>query len=160
MSNTTLKPLSIREIERIETYCRKLGLNSWDTKDIKAYFVARRNYSMLSPSLDYEYVIANDEFKKAKNKIFGLDLMNVVEEFSKYVTLEPKLFDENKLKYPNISDDENWTLVYKHIDDMISKEISNAKARAKEAKGCAVTLIILIFVPISFAIAIRSIFFV
>lgn len=160
MNSTTLNPLSKRELDRIETYCRKLGLNSWDTKDIKAYFIARRNYSMLTPSLDYEYISATDEFKKAKNKIFGLDLMNVVEEFSKYVTLEPTLFDENKLKFPNISDDENWTLVYKHVDDMISKEISNAKASAKEAKGCAGMLILLVIIPISIAIAISKFFIV
>lgn len=158
--NTKLKPLSKRELDRIDTYCSRLGLKSWDINDIKAYFIARRNISMLTPSLDNEYVRATDEFKKAKNRMFDLELMNVVEEFSKYVTLEPKLFDENKLKYPNMSDEENWTLVYKQIDDKISKEITIAKASAKEAKGCVGMLILLIIIPISIVSAISKFFIV
>ena len=160
MNNSTLKPLSKRELDRIESYCRKLGLKSWDINDIKAYFIARRNISMLTPSFDYEYVSATEEFKKAKNKMFDLGLMNVAEEFSKYLTLEPQLFSDNKAKYPNMSDEENWTLVYNHVDKMLSQEITSAKTRAKEARGCAGTLIILILIPISLAIAISRIFFV
>jgi hypothetical protein len=160
MNNSTLKPLTKRELDRIETYCRRLGLNSWDINDIKAYFIVRRNISMLTPSFDYEYVNATEEFKKAKNKMFDLGIMNVAEEFSKYLTLEPQLFSENRAKYPNMTDEENWTLVYDHIDKIISQEITSAKKSAKEARGCAVTLVILILVPISLAIAISSIFFV
>lgn len=160
MNNSTLKPLSKRELDRIETYCRKLGLKSWDINDIKAYFIARRNISMLTPSFDFEYVNATEVFKKAKNKMFDLGLMNVAEEFSKYLTLEPQLFSENKAKYPNMSDEENWTLVYNHIDKIIPQEVTSAKESAKASRGCAVTLFILILVPVSLAIAIRSIFFV
>lgn len=160
MSNTTLKPLSKRELERIETYCRRLGLKSWDINDIKAYFIARRNISMLTPSFDNEYVRATEEFKKAKSKMYGLGLMDIADEFAKYLTLEPELFNSNRARYSNMSDEENWTLVYKHIDEMISQEITSAKTRAKEARGCAGTLIILILIPISIAIAISSIFFV
>ena len=100
------------------------------------------------------------EFKKEKSKIYGFGLMNIADEFAKYITLEPELFNENRVKYPNMPDEENWTLVYKRIDVMISEEITRAKECVKKARGCAVTLIILIFVPVSLAIAISSIFFV
>lgn len=160
MNNPTLRPLSKRELDRIEYYCHRLSLNRWDINDIKAYFIAMRNISMLVPSFEYVYVNATEEFKKAKNKMFDLGLMNVADEFTKYLMHEPKLFNDNKIKYPNMSDEENWTLVYKHIEQMISEEITRAKESAKAASGCAFTLILLILVPISIAITIKSLFFV
>ena len=144
MDNSNLKPLNDRELSRIEYYCKRIGLTKWDVKDITAFLVTRRNISILIPTFDPIYINATSEFKSAKSKIIKLGLMDVVDEFGKYLSLESEYFEDYKKNNSNLIEDEIWAIIYHKIDTFIDQGISSAKDKAKANKvnnvGCLLIL--------------------
>jgi hypothetical protein len=143
MNNSNLKPLSEREISRIEYYCKRISLPRWDINDILTYFIARRNVSILTPTFDPSYINATSDFKTAKSKIIKLGLLDIVDEFAKYITLEVNYFEDYKRNNSNLKEDEIWAIIYSKIDAMIDAETSRAKNLAKSNSGCLLFLAIL-----------------
>ena len=87
--------MEARERFRMYHYCKKLSLNRWDTDDICKFLILDLEYSS-NPTIEHNIF---------KNKLWKLDLLNIANEFRRYLEDEYTLF--NKIKYENHGLSEN-----------------------------------------------------